>query len=99
MSKFIVTEMQNGIVGSNSWVYDTREDAEVKYYQVLAEVVKSPVEVHTVILMTDEGFMLYEPKCYKHVQPAPEPEPEPTPDSEPEEETIPEGEPEITEGA
>ena len=74
MAKFIVTEMQNGIIGSNSWVYENREDAEVKLYQVLAEVVKSPVAVHTVVMHTDEGFVL-ECKCYKHSE---QPEPEPT---------------------
>lgn len=65
MSKYIVIEMQNGIIGGNTWVYDTRADAEVKEYQVLSEVVKSPVPVHTVMLMTDEGFVL-DCKCYKH---------------------------------
>ena len=65
MSKYIVTEIQNGIIGSNSWAYETREDAEVKFYQVLSEVVKSPVEVHTVLLHTDEGFII-DSKCYKH---------------------------------
>jgi hypothetical protein len=74
MAKYIVLEMQNGIVGSNAWTYDTREDAEVKEYQVLSEVVKSPVATHTVMLMTDEGFVL-DTKCYKHdVQPEPESE-------------------------
>ena len=74
MAKYIVVEMQNGIVGSNAWTYDTREDAEVKEYQVLSEVVKSPVATHTVMLMTDEGFVL-DTKCYKHdAQPAPESE-------------------------
>lgn len=69
MSKYIVIEMQNGIVGANAWTYDTREDAEVKEYQVLSEVVKSPVAIHTVMLVTDEGFVL-DIKCYKHdVQP------------------------------
>lgn len=67
MSKYIVIEMQNGIVGANAWTYDTREDAEVKEYQVLSEVVKSPVTVHTVMLVTDEGFVL-DTKCYKHQQ-------------------------------
>ena len=72
MAKYIVIEMQNGNVGTNAWVYDTREDAEVKEYQVLSEVVKSPVAVHTVLLMTDEGFIL-DTKCYKHdSQPTPE---------------------------
>lgn len=65
MAKYVVIEMQNGIVGSNAWNYDTREDAEVKYYQVLSEVVKSPVAVHTVMLLTDDGFIL-DTKCYKH---------------------------------
>ena len=62
---YVVIEMQNGIVGNNAWTYDTREDAEVKEYQVLSEVVKSPVAVHTVLLLSDEGFEL-DRKCYKH---------------------------------
>jgi len=65
MAKYIVTEMQNGVIGNNSWVYEDRASAEVKLYQVLAEVVKSLVAVHTVILHTDEGFIL-DCKCYKH---------------------------------
>jgi len=81
---YIVIEMQNGVIGNNAWAYPTRADAEVKLYQVLSEVVKSSVEVHTVMLVTDEGFVL-DTKCYKH---EPEPEPEPTPEPEPE----PEGE-------
>ena len=74
--KYVVIEMQNGIIGSNTWVYDDRASAEVKEFQVLSEVVKSPVPVHTVMLVTDEGFVL-DCKCYKH-EPQPEqPEPEP----------------------
>jgi len=73
MSKYIVIEMQNGVVGTNAWTYEDRDDAEVKMYQVLSEVVKSPVDVHTVMLVTDEGFVL-EAKCYKHNQPEPTPE-------------------------
>ena len=64
-AKYVVVEMQNGSIGGNTWVYETRADAEGKLYQVLSEVVKSPVAVHTVILMTDEGFVL-DCKCYKH---------------------------------
>lgn len=78
MSKYIVIELQNGSIGSNNWAYDDRASAEVKYYQVLAEVVKSPIDVHTVMLVTDEGFVL-DVKCYDH-RPAPEPEPEPDPE-------------------
>ena len=73
MAKYVVAEMQNGSIGGNTWVYDNRDDAEVKLYQVLSEVVKSPVAVHTAMLMTDEGFVI-DCKCYKHdAQPEPEP--------------------------
>ena len=65
MLKYIVIEMQNGSIGGNNWSYDDRASAEVKYYQVLAEVVKSPVEIHTVMLVTGEGFVL-DSKCYDH---------------------------------
>lgn len=62
---YVVIEMQNGVVSDHAWTYDTREDAEVKLFQVLAEVVKSPVAVHTVMLVDGEGFTL-ETRCYKH---------------------------------
>jgi len=76
MAKYVVIEMQNGIIGGNTWVYEDRASAEVKEYQVLAETVKSPVPVHTVMLVTDEGFPL-DCKCYKHeAQPEPEQESE-----------------------
>lgn len=65
MTKYVVIEMQNGIVGTNAWTYDTREDAEVKFFQVLSEVVKSPIETHSVLLVTDEGFII-DTRCYKH---------------------------------
>ena len=63
MGKYIVIEMQNGSIGGNNWTYDERADAEVKMYQVLTEVVKSPVTTHAVMMVTDEGFPL-ERKCY-----------------------------------
>ena len=69
---FVVIEMQNGIVGQNAWSYESRADAETKVYQVLSEVVKSPVPVHTVMLVTDEGFVIKN-ECYKHgIDPEPE---------------------------
>ena len=71
-SKYIVIEMQDGAIGSNYWVYEDRPSAEVKEYQVLAEAVKSPVPVHTVMLVTDEGFVL-DCKYYHHDAAAPEP--------------------------
>ena len=65
MEKYVVIEMQNGNVGEHAWTYDAREDAEVKMYQVLAEAVKSPVGLHTVMLVTGEGFVL-DSKSYTH---------------------------------
>ena len=62
---YIVIEMQNGAIGGNTWAYENREDAEVKLYQVLSEVVKSPVATHTVMLVTHKGFVL-DCKCYEH---------------------------------
>ncbi len=70
MGKYVVVEMQNGSIGSNYWVYEGRADAEVKLYSVLSEVVKSPIETHTVMLMTDEGFVI-DCKCYFHEQETP----------------------------
>ena len=62
---YVVIEMQNGAIGTNQWVYPDRASAEVKEYQVLAEVVKSPIPIHTVMLMSDEGAVI-DCKCYKH---------------------------------
>lgn len=62
---YIVVEIQNGTIEGRSWAYEDQKDAEVKLYQVLAEVVKSPIAVHTVLLMTDEGSVL-ECRCYHH---------------------------------
>ena len=70
---YVIIEMQNGNIGSNNWNYETREDAEVKWHQVLSEVVKSPIAVHTVMFVTDEGFEVEKPRVYKHgAQPATE---------------------------
>ena len=70
--KYVVIEMQNGNAEGRTWNYDTREDAEVKYYSTLAEMIKSEVERHSCVLMTDEGFVL-EKKFCDHSGAAPEP--------------------------
>ena len=62
---YVVIEMQEGYVENRAWPYENRADAETKLYQVVSEVVKSPVTVHTVMLVTDEGHVL-DCKCYKH---------------------------------
>ena len=67
MEKYVVIEMQNGNVGSNSWAYDTRADAEVKFYAALSEIVKSPIDLHTIMLVTGAGMVL---ECKSYVHPA-----------------------------
>lgn len=74
MSKYIVIEIQNGAINNNVWTYEHRDDAEAKFYQVVSAAVKSPVSVHTILLVTDEGFLI-DTKCYKH-------EAEPYPDDQ-----------------
>ena len=86
--KYIVTEIQSGdTIGILDYTYDNRVDADSQFYTLCSYAVKSAVLTHTVMMYTDEGFVL-DMKCFKH-----EPEPEPVPDPEPE----PEPEPETTE--
>ena len=68
-TKYVVIEMQDGAIGDNWWAYDTRSDAEVKFHQVIAEAVKSPVATHTILFMTGDGFVI-EQKVYRHKQEA-----------------------------
>lgn len=70
---FTVIEMQNGSIGGNYWTYEDRPSAEVKLFQALAEVVKSSVAVHTVMLVDDTGIV-YECRSYTHEQPEAEEE-------------------------
>ena len=35
---YVVIEMQNGIVGEHAWTYDTREDAEVKLFNFILNI-------------------------------------------------------------
>ena len=64
MSKYIVIEMQNGNAEQRTWDYPTQEQAEVKYCEVRAAACVSAIATHTIMMMTDEGFVL-ECKCYK----------------------------------
>lgn len=54
---FIVIELQtNGdTVGNFITTYPDYDSAVEKYYQILAAAVKSNVEVHTAIIMTETG--------------------------------------------
>lgn len=77
---YIVIELQkNGdqvanIVTSHS----TRQEAEAKYHTILAAAAVSGVEVHSAVMLSDEGFPLRN-ECYKDKPaqaPAPVVEPE-----------------------
>lgn len=62
---FTVIEMQNGVIATNSWAYNTKEEAEVKLFQTLAAAVVSSVPVHTV-MMVDEYGNVHECRTYTH---------------------------------
>lgn len=61
-----VIEMQNGAIGDNKWVYANENEAKSKFYAQASIAAVSQVAVHTVIIITDEGFMLEPPVCFKH---------------------------------
>lgn len=64
---FIVIEMQtNGAeVGNFITTYPDYDSAVEKYYQILAAAVKSNVEVHTAIIMTETGRVV-RAEYFKH---------------------------------
>lgn len=58
--KFTVIELQNGVVGSNVWTYDSINTAEAKYHSVLSVAANSAVDVHAASLLNETGY------CVKH---------------------------------
>lgn len=93
---YIITEIQSGAdgVGIINQTAADRQHAESVYHMMLGAAAISAVKTHSVVLMTDEGFVL-ESKCYKHV-PVPEPAPEPEPEPEQVQETTQEPVQEVT---
>ena len=63
---YVVVDMQNGYVENRAWPYEQKEDAEERFLAAASEAVKSPIATHTVMLMTDEGFLCEPPRCYHH---------------------------------
>ena len=55
---YIVMELQNGQIGERFWVYETREQAESKYFLVLSYACVSEIKSHTVMLLNDKGNVL-----------------------------------------
>lgn len=61
--KYIVLEMQtheDGTVGTLLTAYDNKNEAESKYYTILAAAALSTLPVHSAMLLTNNGTML---KC------------------------------------
>ena len=69
--KYIVNEIQtyaNGQVGTLTYSFDTPNEADNKYYTVLASAAISTLPCHAVIQYTEQGFPLrYD--HYEHEQP------------------------------
>lgn len=65
---YIVIELQtnNGTTAIVPPVtYSDRNQAESKFHQILMSAAVSQVEVHTAVMMTDDGRMVRN-ECYKH---------------------------------
>jgi len=68
MLKYIVIEFQqdaNGQVANIVTAFDDRNQAESKYYTVLAAAAVSSVPCHTAMMVNNEG-MVYLAATYKH---------------------------------
>lgn len=73
---FIVTELQiaqDGTVASINTDFQNVNQAQNKYYTILAAACISNVYKHAAFLYTEDGYIAHE--CFTHVlEPAPEPE-------------------------
>lgn len=76
--KYIVMEIQSGDTIETATIvtkYNTRQEAESKFHQILTAAALSSVPSHSAIMMSDEGFPLRN-ECYKHVAAPAQDEPE-----------------------
>ena len=66
--KYIVMEMQKNVAGEVSdlvTAHNTLAEAESKYYSILAAAAVNSVNVHSAIIVSEEGFPVKH-QCYKH---------------------------------
>ena len=65
---YIVIEIQknaDGVVSNIVTTYENMREAESHYHSVLASAAISTLPIHSVIILTEEGFpVTYQ--CYKH---------------------------------
>lgn len=74
--KFLVIEIQtfdNNTIGTLTYDYDDRNEAESKYHSILAVAATSSLISHAAVLMTSYGQQI-EYKCYNHPKPMVTPE-------------------------
>lgn len=65
---YIVIELQKNAEGGVSNLvtsHDTLNDAESKFYSILASAAINSVPVHSAIIVSEEGFPVKH-QCYKH---------------------------------
>ena len=64
---YVVVEIQkrDGKISTNTNAYDDRNQAENKFYSILAQASVSDADVHSAAILTEEGYI---DKCrsYKH---------------------------------
>ena len=66
--KYIVIELQKneeGQVSNLVTAHNTLEEAESKFYTILASAAINEVPVHSAIIVSEEGFPVKH-QCYKH---------------------------------
>ena len=64
---FIVIELQTnaGQTANIVRAYATQQEAEACYHSILATAAISNVEIHSAVILSEEGFPLRH-ECYKH---------------------------------
>ena len=78
--KYIVMEIQKtseGVLSHLEYIFDTRAEAESKYYYVLSYAAVSTLALYSVVLLNEYGELMYS----KYYENAPEPAPEPEPNN------------------
>lgn len=63
--KYVVVEIQNGAIGSNSWTYEDYNQAESKYHSILSVAAVSDVASHAAAILDEFAFCI-EYKGYNH---------------------------------
>lgn len=77
--KYIVIELQNnadGTVGNLVYSYNSRNEAESKYHNILSAAAVSQVPIHAAMLAMTDGILIASQRYIHEPEPTPEPESE-----------------------